>query len=62
MSQASAGHAEWNDGGMATRLRAAMLEPSGQHASQLAQRLVKTAWTVMVLCMEAMPIWFQVRP
>ena len=28
----------------------------------VAQRLVNTAWTVMVLCMEAMPNWFQVRP
>src|SRR5215831_7807137 len=26
------------------------------------QLLLNTAWTVMVLCMEAMPIWFQVRP
>ncbi len=25
-------------------------------------RLVKTAWMVIVLCIEAMPNWFQVRP
>src|SRR5262249_56870389 len=26
------------------------------------QLLLNTAWTVIVLCIEAMPIWFQVRP
>src|SRR5262249_22292570 len=37
-------------------------EVAGLARPERCQLLLNTAWTVMVLCMEAMPIWFQVRP